>query len=265
MLDPVLEAIEVLLPLVIAVMSVAVGVKLAKNPTDRSHKWWVGGIVALGLICSGVTLWEQQRSRRAHSTEVDGQREALKNLQAKLDESEIRRAAETKYLEGQLSVLSQFGPGVLKLAETTAEFTRKQYESKVSSDRELYSFTMGVVTKLRDGWRDYDTVSHQQYDDFANFVRQGRPEAEQHQKWSEFIQKSTDLSNKRDAEFRTSILPQALIAREELMKRKLSEPTVSPEDKRRVELVLRGMSVGPNPELTLASYLEIMARPLSQK
>jgi len=120
MLDSILDAIVVLLPLAIAVMSVLVGIRLAKNPSDQSHKRWWRSIMVLGLICSGVTLWQQQRSRRAHAIEVDGQQETLKKLQTKLDEAEIRRAGETKYLEGQLSVLSQFGPGVLKLAETSA-------------------------------------------------------------------------------------------------------------------------------------------------
>jgi hypothetical protein len=265
MLDSILDAIVVLLPLAIAVMSVLVGIRLAKNPSDQSHKRWWRSIMVLGLICSGVTLWQQQRSRRAHAIEVDGQQETLKKLQTKLDEAEIRRAGETKYLEGQLSVLSQFGPGVLKLAETSAEFTRKQYESKVSSDKDLYAFTMGVVTQLRDDWRDYDLASHQQTDEFINFSRQDRPEAEKRLKWNEFNQKSSELSSKRDAQFLSSILPQAVVARAELMKKKLPEPAMSPEDKRRLDLVMRGESVMPAMELALANYLELMAKPLSQK
>src|SRR5260370_40783646 len=98
MLDRILDGIVVLSPLAIALMSVLVGMKLAKNPTEQTHKRWWWGIVALGLICTGVTLWQQERSRRAHSAEAEGQHQALEKLQAKFDEAENKHTVETKYM-----------------------------------------------------------------------------------------------------------------------------------------------------------------------
>lgn len=48
MLDLALDGIVALLPAVIALLSVVVGIRLAKNPSDESHRplWWT----IVGLI-----------------------------------------------------------------------------------------------------------------------------------------------------------------------------------------------------------------------
>ncbi len=260
----------VVLPTVIAVVSVWVAIKLEKG---ESHKFWWVSIVVAGVAASVLTGVSQSHARKEHERELDDQRQAVMSLRSVIQTNEVRSAADMGYLKAKLEdseklneKLSKFAPAVMKLAETSAEFTRKQYETKVTSDKELYAFTIDVVKKIREFSQKYETLSRQQTDEMMNSVRQPNlTEAEKQQRWNQDTQKSIQLYYNRDNEFRTSILPDALYARQELLKRKLPEPTVSPMQKSEVDMVARGMLAGPYPELALADYLEIMAKPLSLK
>lgn len=65
---------------------------------------------------------------------------------------------------------------------------------------------------------------------------------------------------KMDFEFRDFILPDAIYARSELLKRKMPEPAMNPMQKSEVDIVFRGSLAGAYPELAAADYLELMAR-----
>jgi hypothetical protein len=214
-----------------------------------------------------TSIW---KADLAHQDELARQHNDVENLRVDLRTSDTQRQVAEAYLKAKLedayqmnAQLAKFAPAIMKLAETSAEFTRKQYEVKVTSDKELYAFTMAEVKKIREFSQKYQTLSRQQTDEQFNSMR--RPnltEAERQQRWNEQTQKSTQLYYSRDNEFRTSILPDALYARQELLKRKISEPTLSPMQKSEVDIVMRGALAGPYPELALANYLEVMAKQL---
>src|SRR5260370_15013289 len=251
------------LALLIAVASVLGAIKLKKG---ESHKFWWSTIFIAGVAASVLTGVSQRHARTEHQKELDDQRkdqrQATESLRSIIQTNEVRSAADMGYLKAKLEdaeklneKLSQFAPAVMKLAETSAEFTRKQYDAKVTSDKELYAFTMGAVKKIREFSQKYETLSRKQSDEMFNAMRQPNlTEAQKQQLWNQGTQNSIQGYYNRDNEFRTSILPDALYARQELLKRNIPEPTMSPMQKSEVDMVARGMLAGPSPALALAAY-----------
>jgi hypothetical protein len=235
---------------------------------------WKRWVMVLLFVLLGVGEYVSiRKADDAHAKEINDQKQAVETLRNIVQVNEIRNAGDMGYLKAKLEDseksndrLSKFAPAIMKLAETSEEFTRKQYEVKVTSDKELYEFTMGVVKKIRDFSTKYQTLQRQQIDEAINASRTSNlSDAERHQRWNEETQKSIQLSYARDNEFRTSLLPDATYARQELLKRTLPEPVLPREQKYDVDMVFRGMLAGIYPELALANYLELMVKPLSRK
>src|SRR5712672_3031053 len=188
----------VVLPTVIAVASVLVAIKLERG---ESHKFWWSTIVIAGVAASALTWVSQSHARNEHQKEVDDQRQAVESLRSVIQTNEVRSAADMGYLKAKLEdseklndKLSKFAPAVMKLAETSAEFTRKQFEARVTSDKELYAFTMDAVKKIREFSQKYDALSRQQSDELMNAMRQPNlTEAEKNQRWNQETQKSIQL------------------------------------------------------------------------
>jgi len=85
--DLTLDVIVAVLPAVIAFLSVVVGVKLAKNPADESHRplWWT--IVGLSIALVGFTPWQQAQARRAHEAESSSLQSEIRELKGQVTES----------------------------------------------------------------------------------------------------------------------------------------------------------------------------------
>ncbi len=77
----IVDFLVLILPTVIAVLSVLVSIKLTRN---EEHKMWWGVIIALGVGTSALTWLSQSNARKAHASEV-------KDLHGKLE-----------YMKGQL-------------------------------------------------------------------------------------------------------------------------------------------------------------------
>lgn len=161
--------------------------------------------------------------------------------------------------------LSQLGPALLKLAQVSADFQRKQYETKITSNKELYDFTMGAVKKIRDFSDKYRTLERQQSEVLMAAVRGVQSDAERQRRWNEETQKEIQLYYAKDSEFRSSILPDALYANNELQRKGIPEPGLAPIQKSNVDMVLRGVLAGPYPEQALADYLELRAKEIPLK
>jgi hypothetical protein len=270
MLYNIVDFLALLLPTVIGIGGVLIGIKLTKG---ESHNIWWTIIIIMGIGTSILTWKSQSHAREDHKYEINQQKQAVESLRIIINANEIRNAGNMGYLRAKLEdserwneKLSQFAPAVARLAETTADFTRKQYEAKLVSDKELYNLTMDVVKRIRDFYQKYRALSDKQNEERMAISRITKfTEAERQNQWIKETQKSTQFYLDRDNEFRSSILPDALYARQELSKRKLSEPNLSPMNKSTVNMVLRGMLAGPYPELELADYLELMAKPISGK
>lgn len=110
-----------------------------------------------GIAISTITGLQIYRSDRAHTEEVRQQREESQRVRAELRESRNSQQVSNAYFqtkleqeakfEGQLALLA---PGIKTLAETSAQFQRKMYETKIAADRELYRSAMNTVTEIRD-------------------------------------------------------------------------------------------------------------------
>jgi hypothetical protein len=67
MLDAILDWALVFLPTVLSVVGVLVSIKA---PHSKHHRTWRISLVIVGLLVSGVTLWQQARARSSHAAEV---------------------------------------------------------------------------------------------------------------------------------------------------------------------------------------------------
>lgn len=228
------------------------------------------GILRVVLVSACVLLGVGEvvsiiKADSAHKAEVRSQQTDIENLRGELHKSDTERQVAEAYLKAKLEDSYQFGPVLMKFAQTNAEFERKQYETKAATGKGLYHFTMDVVKKIREFSQKYRLAESQlSYEQMKN-VGQAQNEAERWRLWNEGTQKEMQLYYSRDNEFRTSILSDAIFAKNELQKRKVPEPILNPIEKSDVDMVLKGILVGPRPELNFADYLELMARQIPTK
>jgi len=236
-----LDFVVVVLPFLLSLLGVQMSTSLSKK-----QKFF---LVACGFFVSGLVWLQQYESRMSHAREISGQTQAIENLHNLIQANQVMNAGELGYMKAKLEdsekLNEKYAPAIMKLAESSAEYARKQYAAKVLSDKDLYTFTMNAVKKIRDYAKRYEMST-----------LPSSPLTEE---------KQMALIYEMDAEFRASLLPDAIYARQELMKRKLTEPTLSPAQRGDVELALRGIAVSPFPVDELATYLEVMAKPLAQK
>lgn len=257
--------------------AVAIGLTVLGGTVSSTKPWHKPTFIALGIASFivyawiGVRAFEESKAVTAATYRAKQQaQQNMDDIKRQLKDSEIKRASDTRYLEGKLEVFSQFAPAIMELAKASEESTRKQYEAKVISDKQLADFTMEVVRKIREFSHKYSALEDQMTNEMINVSRQPNlTDAEKKQQWNQEMQKMTqkmrDLSSQRDFEFRRSILPDAIYARSELLRRKIPEPVLPGAEGSEIGGVLAGMLAGVYPELALADYLEIMAKQLSPK
>jgi hypothetical protein len=239
--NQVLDFGVVILPFLLSLLGVHMSTSLS-----RKQKAF---LVACGLVVSALVWIQQHESRMSHEREIGQQTQSVENLKNLIQTNQITNAGELGYMKARLEdsekLNERYAPAIMRLAESSAEYTRKQYEAKVLSDKDLYIFTMSIVKKLRDYAKKYEIST--------------LPLS------SVTTERQIEIITEMDVEFHASILPDAIYARQELRNRKLTEPTLSPAQRGDVELALRGLSVSAFPVGELADYLEVMAKPLSSK
>lgn len=236
-------------------------------------KGWlrVGLATACFLLGVGEVL-SIIRADNEHAIEIAQQHSDVENLRGDLRRSETEREVSEAYLKAKLedsyqmeAQLAQFGPAIMKLAQTSADFQRKQYEEKNTSGKELHDSTMALVKKIREFSEKYNLLEERQITEQQQLTRAAPSEVERNRIWDEQTQKRIQLYYARESEFRNSILPDALYAKTELEKKKIPEPALGPIEKSEVNLELHGVSTGMRGEQALANYLELMARQLPSK
>jgi hypothetical protein len=223
-------------------------------------------IIALGFGTSALTWISQDNGRKAHTAEVKTNAKDLSGIKDQLQKSELQRIADTRYMQGKLDVFAEFAPAIVKLAQATELNARKTYEAKMLSNKELYDATMDVVRRMRAFGQKRRLESSQQIDASMTAMRNAPNEAEREKLWVEERNNSMAAYYRTDAEFRTSILPDAVYVRNELLKHKIPEPAPTPmRPAGMVQTVFEGSLAGPYPELDAADYLEQMAKQLRLK
>lgn len=233
--------------------------------------WRRWSLVAAFVILGAGEILMIVKSDAAHTVEVRAQHDDIEKLRGDLQRSEIDRRVSEAYLRAKLedadlafSQLAKFAPALMVVAKTGAEFERKQYEVKVSTNKELYEFTTGVVKRCRELSYKYDALDRQQTDEMMSHSRQAKSSEERQKLWQQDSNKTVQLYYDRDAEFRSSILTDALYARNELRKR-IPEPPLSELETWEIKLLFEGHLSGLHPELRLADYLELWAKQLYPK
>jgi outer membrane murein-binding lipoprotein Lpp len=79
--DVFLDWASALLPIALSIIGVLVSIKV---PPSKQLRAWQIGLIAGGLIISGVTFWQQARSRAAHASEVNGLNSQVAALDSKV-------------------------------------------------------------------------------------------------------------------------------------------------------------------------------------
>lgn len=117
MLDALLDWAIVFLPTILSILGVLVSVKA---PHSKHHTMLRVSLVAFGIVVSGVTFWQQSRSRHAHAVEVNALNNTigsvridLKNLGSR-EELEVarREQAEKDLMVGMVAVGKQTRVGI---------------------------------------------------------------------------------------------------------------------------------------------------------
>ncbi len=197
MFDQLLTISVVLLPTLFAVAVEVVGRRI------KVHPYWRVAALGFGVGISALTGLQVHRSDRAHREEVRQQHEDVDNLRTDLRQSEVELQVRDAYLRAKLeseaqfyAQLAQFAPGIKILAETSAEFARKQYEAKLVSDRELYQFTMKTVEKIRNFSQKYRTIRDREMDRVVTIA--SNPEisdTERQTQWNEIFERSVEVNH----------------------------------------------------------------------
>jgi hypothetical protein len=257
----------------------AIGIELASKDV-RQSRFWRWGVVAFGIVLSATTYWQIGR-QEAHARDAQTKMQqtfqtSMDGLNAQLDAERLAHASDSQYLRGQLDKLNDFMPAVFKLAEASEENTRKTYQDKEMGNKALREFTLATARKMREWDARYDLAREQNFTKFwqmkEHLQTAQHPTAEQLQQfWDkdremELEQSAEEsvLDSNFEAEFRQSILADAIFAREQLLARlgASEEPTLgSPNTTRAiVRQVFQGHFYGPDPAVDAATYLELFAR-----
>jgi hypothetical protein len=234
--------------------------------------WWRFGLASACVLLGIGEIVSIVKAEAAHSAEVEQQHSDVERLRNDLRIAETARQVDDAYLKAKVEDYSQFGPALLTLARTAEKFQQKQYETKVQTNKELRDMTMDVVKRLRVFSAKYRALDQEVFDkERAARVQQyevpGKEltESERRQSFLSESRELWDLSNRKENEFKSDILQDAIYVRDELRRRKTKEPEMTPMQKSEVNIVFRGILSGPYPEEAVADYLEQMAKQLPMK
>ncbi len=205
------------------------------------------------------------KADKAHIEEVKAQHEDVERLRDDLRRGETARQVDVAKLSTRLedyAQLAQFAPAIMKLAETSAEYSKKQYETKVTSNMQLRAFTADVVKRMRDAEREHSLRQEAIRNKYQSQWHQGMTEAERSRLWSAETTEEAQESTNYDYSFRANILGDAIYARDELLKKLGPQPELPPMERANL-IVFRGMLAGAYPVSGAATYLEQLAKKLS--
>ena len=250
---------------------------LPPGESKLGHYWIlpVLGAVGFGLIIwvglqsydtgkeAIAAQWRADKAQKVTAVKLDDSAKLLDQTKRDRAQSEIKHASEQEFVEGELQVIKQVRPAVLKLAYLTEENVRKQYEAKILSNQKLYEITVHIAKKMRDFSQKYQLQSSRRTHAQMAAMRTATTEGERQRICEKFSRQAIADYYQRQLEFRTSILPDAVYIRNELLRRGLREPPPNPRmSPHMVQMVFSGHLVGPYPEVEAADYLEQMAKQL---
>lgn len=231
-----------------------------------SFKGWLRiGLASAFLLLGAGEIVMIVKADRAHVAEVDAQHNDLEHLRDELRKAETARQVDVAKLSTRLedyAQLAQFAPAIMKLAETSAEYSRKQYETKVTSNQQLRHFTADVVKRMREAERDHTLRQQAIRDKYRAQWHSGMTEAERSQLFNAETQESMQEEANYQYSFKANILGDAVYARDELLKKLGPQPELPPVSAPNL-IVFRGILAGAYPVSGAAGYLEQLAKKLA--
>jgi hypothetical protein len=183
-----------------------------------------------------------------------------------LQKAETARQVDTVKLATRLedyAQIAQFAPAIMKLAQTSSEYSRKQYGTKLTSKKKLREFTADVVRRMRDAEREHALKQNAISDKYRSQWRPGITDAQRSQLWNAETQEEQQESLNYEYSFKANILGDAIYARNELLKRLGPQPDLPPMERANL-IVFRGILAGAYPVSGAATYLEQLAKKLSR-
>lgn len=245
-------------------VTAGLGIRWSLRRPKEPHWAPVAMLVALALTGAISTAVQQNRATRSQASAAADQNAAIERIRSELLRSEAGRQADNVLLRAKLEAahdanrqLAEFAPAILSLAKTSAEHTRRLYETKVASNDDLRARTRTVVARMLALEAKYQ-VSR---DSIAFSPRPtSATEEDRHRRWDAMTAAYIKASFERDLEFRSTIHADAVWVREELVKR-VGENTGEAGP---TSFVFdHGALAGAAPLSEAATYLEILARKLS--
>lgn len=239
---------------------------LAETLPAKLKPWMWGFFVALLFGQAWLQISEKNSTKvetdalHGDIRDLNGQ---VRSLDDQLRKSETQRQIDNAVLTTKLGDYGQLGPALMKLATVSADFQKKQYEQKVLADHDLYEMTAKVVAKIRDFQK-----KHQETSERIALVGQidlkDMSEEERHKAWAEQTNKLIQDNFNEQAEFQ-AMLPDILYVRGLLLARKMPEPQLSQPAQSMVKAALSSGFANSFSESALATYLELMAKPLANR
>lgn len=250
------------------------GVEMSVN-TELVRRWiWV---FRISFVLMGIgVVWFTHIQDRDNGNQVSGLQQSLDHMNKTLASDEAGRREDNAYLKAKLedaySINDQmraFAPAIMKMAQTQTDITKKEYERKITTDKDLRDFTNGVIKRLRDLQNEYNTVSRQQED--AMFLKNAsapRPKttdemlkqgAAEQQAERELY---TQLRYQYEQIYRSTIMGDAQYARRELLIRVGGDSDLLPMERSK-SIAIDGILAGPSPIGNAADYLDALLRKLS--
>ena len=243
------------------VIAVGAVVMIFADPQGWKRFVWAAGFVILGI---GEVIAIKQ-AEKAHETETKKQNEEMGEIRNQLAQSELARKLDSAYMKAKLEdtdeARSQYR-AIMRLAQISEENIRKQYETKVLSNNQLRDFTADVVKRMRALSYKHKQISDQQFTSSIVLQRQNTVPQKADQLHSQQLQQYLQEHANLEYEFKSTVLGDAIYARDELL-RKVGRPQSSSIYDGMAANAFEGFLAGPDPVGAAADYLERLAKQLS--
>jgi hypothetical protein len=220
------DFLVVVLPTVIAVLSVQVSIKLTKG---ESHKVWWGFTIFLGIGASVLTWFSQATARKQHSAESDAQKQEQTKLRDKLDQSLLSQ----EHIKGQLDSFA-IVLGTIKSTNANSSGDTRQLADLLQkmvkpvpvnsvldamTNQQLQDSVLALVKQMRETDSQFERAKREMTDrqwqaDLA-ITDKTQFTAVRDKNWTEIQQTYATQDN----EFRQKYLGRAIAARDQMLKR----------------------------------------------
>lgn len=245
------------------------------NPAiAKKYTWRFRGYAlaaAILAIAQGARLYKASVESQRVQTSLNS---SIANLNSEIQRSDTARQVDNAYLKAKLEdaykvnqQLTGLAPALLKMAQVSADYSKKQYETKVLSDKKLLDFTAAVVTKIR-GVQSGCDIGYQKAESIISALPAEPMSEEQRSQFfanrqRQYINAYQQNLSECELAFRSTVLGDAAYARRELLSRIGGDGFLLPRERSR-GIAIDGVFAGVRPVGDAADYLETLAKKLSQ-